>query len=223
MVALLEARLLGKSYAEGGTESPVLSDVNLSVDRGEILSITGASGAGKSTLLHLLGTIEVPTSGQVFFEGDDVLSYSERDLAEFRNKKLGFIFQFHHLLAEFNALENVSMPLMLRGMPGSAIREQAVSALKDVGMEHKLSSLPGELSGGEQQRVAVARAIVTAPILLLADEPTGNLDRQTGTQLMELLFDLNQARDLTLIYVTHNDELAARAGRTLHMQDGKLQ
>ncbi len=223
MAPLLEAKGIGKSFAEGGMEVPVLSDVDLSIGAGESLSITGASGAGKSTLLHILGTIENPSQGQVLYRKENVFDYSEEKLAEFRNQSLGFVFQFHHLLTEFNALENVMMPLMIRGEPAIQRQEKALRALEDVGLADKSSSLPGELSGGEQQRVAVARAIVTAPEILLADEPTGNLDRQTGEMLMDLLFRLNQDKQITIVYVTHNDSLAKRAQRTLHLQDGMIQ
>lgn len=222
MDIILQGKQISKAYAEGGVEVPVLEEVNLEIQAGESLSITGPSGAGKSTLLHVLGTIDTPNSGQVFYQGQDLFGLPEEELAAFRNKKLGFVFQFHHLLPEFNALENVMMPLILRGEIAIQRQEKATRALESVGLESKASSLPGELSGGEQQRVAVARAVVTEPELLLADEPTGNLDRHTGDQLMDLLFRLNKERGLTLVYVTHNETLAERAGRTLHLEDGKV-
>jgi len=218
----LKAEAVGKSYPEGGREVSVLKDLNLEVNSGETVSIIGASGSGKSTLLHILGALDTPTAGKVTFEGRDLFALKDAALAQFRNERLGFVFQFHHLLPEFSALENVMMPLILRREPSVIRHEKAIKALDDVGLVDKISSLPGELSGGEQQRIAVARAIVSDPSLLLADEPTGNLDRETGDSLMNLLFDLNQQRGLTVIYVSHNDRLAERAARRLRLQDGHL-
>jgi len=219
---MLKAEGLCKAYREGKKAFSVLRGVDLEIERGDVVSITGASGVGKSTLLHILGTIEVPSSGRVLFEEEDLFAYSETRLADFRNRQLGFVFQFHHLLVEFSALENVMMPLLLRGESLRKRREQAEQALADVGLADKGASLPSELSGGEQQRVAVARAIVTEPRLLLADEPTGNLDQETGNRLMELLFALNRTRQLTLVYVTHNNELAAQASRCLVLRNGSV-
>lgn len=211
-----------KSYTEGKGLLPVLQGLDLEIQEGETISIMGASGAGKSTLLHILGTLDPPTRGSVTFEGRDLFSYSEEELAHFRNEKLGFVFQFHHLLGDFTALENIMMPLLLRGDSYQQRCDQATRVLAETGLADKGGSRPTELSGGEQQRVAVARAIITNPVLLLADEPTGNLDSQTGDALMDLLFELNRTRGLTLIYASHNERLAARAARSLRIENGKL-
>lgn len=219
---LIEVRAVEKAYRETKDALPVLRGVDLTVTSGETLSIVGASGTGKSTLLHIIGALDVPSRGEVLFEGDSLFSCSDDQLARFRNEKLGFVFQFHHLLNDFTALENVAMPLLLRGVAEKPRCEKAQQALVDVGLADKAQSRPTELSGGEQQRVAVARAIVAEPVLLLADEPTGNLDARTGDRLMELLFQLNKSRGLTVIYVSHNEALAARAGRRLELHDGKL-
>jgi len=211
---------LKKTYAEGKGSLPVLNGIDLTVNAGETVSIMGASGAGKSTLLHIIGTLDSASDGTVFFEGEDIGCWSEEECARFRNEKLGFVFQFHHLLNDFSALENVAMPLLLRGYSSKQRLERGMQVLSEVGLADRKDSLPTELSGGEQQRIAVARAVVADPVLLLADEPTGNLDAQTGDGLMDLLFELNRRRGLTLIFVSHNEKLASRTGRTLLLQDG---
>jgi len=219
---LLRAAEITKSFRMGTQTIEVLKGITCTFARGESVSIVGASGTGKSTLLHILGTIDEASSGQVFFEDQELTHASDATLALFRSRRLGFVFQFHHLLPEFSALENVAMPLLLQGQAQRERLDKAQQALTDVGLAGKGQNRPGELSGGEQQRVAVARALVSNPDLILADEPTGNLDRQTGEQLMDLLFQLNEAREQTLIYVTHNEDLAHRAQRQLILQDGKL-
>lgn len=206
----------------GSQTIEVLKGIDCVFGRGETVSIVGASGTGKSTLLHILGTIDEPSSGQVFYEDQQLTGAADSALALFRSRRLGFVFQFHHLLPEFSALENVAMPLLLQGCSSRKRLEKAEQALKDVGLAGKEQNRPSELSGGEQQRVAVARALVGGPDLVLADEPTGNLDRRTGEQLMDLMFQLSQSREQTLIYVTHNEDLAHRAQRQLLLKDGKL-
>jgi len=213
---------VGKTYQTGPKRVEVLKSVDFTVATGETVSIIGASGTGKSTFLHILGTIDKPSTGQVFFKDQELTSSSDTEQARFRSQHLGFVFQFHHLLPEFTALENVEMPLFLQRQSATARRELALQALEDVGLKGKEGQHPSELSGGEQQRVAVARAIVAHPAVLLADEPTGNLDRTTGEQLMDLLFSLNRDQGLTLIYVTHNESLATRAARRLELKDGML-
>jgi len=216
----IKAENISKSFQSGNKSVQVLKDINFEAQQGEIVSIVGASGAGKSTFLHILGAIDEPSTGRVYYEDLELTHASESDLAVFRGKKLGFVFQFHHLLAEFTALENIEMPLLLQGLSKDDRHSRAMAALKDVDLLGKDHQLPSELSGGEQQRVAVARAIVSNPRLLLADEPTGNLDSDTGQRLMELLFQLNESRKLTLIFVTHNESLASRAQRCLQLKDG---
>lgn len=220
---LLEVRDLRKSFRTEGGRVDVLNGVDLSVAEGDTIALVGASGAGKSTLLHILGTLEKPTSGSVCFRGDDVFSLNEGALATFRNRSIGFVFQFHHLLPEFTALENVMMPALISGMPRETARQAAGRFLDDVGLAHRLHHKPGELSGGEQQRVAIARALVLSPALLLADEPTGNLDRKTSEEIHELLAGIQRKSGLTLIIVTHNERLAARMGKTIRLVDGRIQ
>ena len=200
----------------------VLNDIELDIRTGEMLAIVGASGAGKSTLLHILGGLDRPTSGRVFYRDLDVFGLDSDRLARFRNEHVGFVFQFHHLLPEFSALENVMMPALVRGVDQRAAAETASKALGDVGLAGRLHHRPGELSGGEQQRVAVARALVLSPDAVLADEPTGNLDTHTGEAVHELLQKINKERGVTFVIVTHNDRLAIRADRVLRMADGKL-
>jgi lipoprotein-releasing system ATP-binding protein len=200
----------------------VLKGIDLSIARGELIAVVGASGAGKSTLLHILGLLDRPTSGRVCFEGQDLFQLSEAAQAEFRNKRIGFVFQFHHLLPEFTALENAMMPgLILRLSPRDAAA-RAEAMLSRLGLSQRLSHRPGELSGGEQQRVALARALLLRPRLLLADEPTGNLDTKTGRDMHDLFFELNRELGMTILIVTHNDELAARTPRRLRMADGLI-
>jgi lipoprotein-releasing system ATP-binding protein len=219
---LVEICNLSKSYSKGGKVIQVLQGANFSIERGEMVSVIGASGAGKSTLLHILGTLDVPDSGTVRYAGKDLGGLSSAQLADFRNKELGFVFQFHHLLGEFTALENVMMPALIRRLPIGQAREMATSALHDVGLSHRLSHRPSELSGGEQQRTALARALVLQPPLLLADEVTGNLDEATGEAIHTLLFELNAKRGITLVVVTHNRSLADRLPRRLLLEEGLL-
>ena len=218
---LLQAVGLSKSFGEG-QRLQVLTDLDFEVAPGESVAIVGQSGVGKSTLLHVLGSLDQPTAGKVFFDGIDVFSLSEREQAEFRNREIGFIFQFHHLLPDFNAVENVMMPALIRGVPPAQAEQQARTVLEQVGLAERLTHKPGELSGGEQQRVAVARAIVLSPRAILADEPTGNLDPETGTEVHALLMELNRRHQITFVIVTHNPELAGMVDRTLHLEHGTL-
>jgi lipoprotein-releasing system ATP-binding protein len=219
---MIEAVNLTKSFKMEGLELTVLKGVNLTIARGEMLAIVGASGAGKSTLLHILGTLDRPSSGTVLFEGEDLFTLSDQKQAEFRNRRIGFVFQFHHLLPEFSALENVCLPAYIQNRSAQDVRGEAISLLRDVGLEHRLTHKPGELSGGEQQRVAVARALIQHPNLVLADEPTGNLDTHTGDALFTLMRTLNRSRGITFVIVTHNEKLSAQADRIIHMEDGQI-
>lgn len=218
---LLEARGVTKDYwLDGKGNVSVLRGVDFTLHQGEVVALVGKSGAGKSTLLHVLGTLDDPTTGTVLFEGEDLFSRSEIHLADFRNTTLGFVFQSHYLLPEFSALENVMMPLLVR----RASRPEAVEAAKEmldrVGLSHRLDHRPGELSGGEQQRVALARALSTRPRILLADEPTGNLDSKTGQAIHDLLMELNRELGITALVVTHNEALAREMPRVVHMAEG---
>ena len=214
---------LHKSFHINNASIDVLKGITLEIPCGEMLAIVGASGVGKSTLLHLLGALDRPTSGTVEFNGERIFDQSDNQLAQFRNRNVGFVFQFHHLLPEFTAVENVRLPGLITGNSTEAATSRAIDALKDFGLGHRLSHRPGELSGGEQQRVAIARAILNNPALVLADEPTGNLDRQTGQDMFQLLRDLNQKKGTTFVLVTHNEALAAQADRVLRMVDGQLE
>lgn len=220
--ALVEVRHVYKEFKLGTHVVEVLKDVSLRLNRGEMVTIIGASGAGKSTFLHCLGTLDLPTRGEIAFEGQDVTRYSPAQLADFRNRTIGFVFQFHHLLPEFTALENAMMPALIARQPQREAKERASSMLEAVGMGHRLRHRPGELSGGEQQRVAIARALVMQPKLLLADEPTGNLDTKTSREVHELLFRLNAEHGLTMLVVTHNMELASQMPRRVRMADGRI-
>lgn len=213
---------LTKSFSMNGRELTVLRGVNLEIARGEFIAIVGASGAGKSTLMHILGTLEQPTKGTVYFDGQDIFRMPEQAQANFRNRKIGFVFQFHHLLPEFTALENACLPAIIQGRPAQQIESEAIGLLTEVGLKDRLHHKPGELSGGEQQRVAVARALMQQPDLVLADEPTGNLDTHTGDDVFNLMRQLNRSRGTTFIIVTHNPKLSEQAGRILHMEDGRI-
>ena len=227
--AYLEAVDLYKTYFPAAAPVPVLRGVNLSVKRGEFVAVEGTSGSGKSTLLHCLGLVDQPTAGAVFHKGQSLSLVRERERDRVRNRLFGFVFQFYHLLPELDALENVLLPEMIaHGMLrwprlSAERREKAAQLLGRVGLEHRLHHRPSELSGGEQQRVAIARALANSPDIVLADEPTGNLDAKTGRGILELLAQLNAERNLTLVMVTHDSEVARRANRTLHLRDGVIQ
>lgn len=219
---VLQASGVTRSFREGQDSVEILHGIDLTIHQGEFVSIVGASGSGKSTLLHVLGGLDLPTRGSVVVQGQAMERLNETQRGELRNRSLGFVYQFHHLLPEFSAVENVAMPLLMR--PTVAIeqaRDKAVQLLGRVGLSHRLTHKPGELSGGERQRVALARALVTDPALVLADEPTGNLDRKTASGIFGLLNELRQDRQLSLLIVTHDETLAKAADRSLLMQDGR--
>ncbi|MBI3715905.1 MAG: lipoprotein-releasing ABC transporter ATP-binding protein LolD [Betaproteobacteria bacterium] len=219
---ILRCRNVGKTFLQGKVEVPVLRGIDLDVKPGETIAIVGASGSGKSTLLHILGGLEAPTTGEVNLQGERIDALSPAAQGMLRNRALGFVYQFHHLLPEFTALENVAIPLALRGESTAKAKATASEMLAEVGLSHRLTHKPGELSGGERQRVAVARALVTRPACVLADEPTGNLDRATADQVFELIMQLNAKLGTALVMVTHDPTLAARMQRRLTMMDGRL-
>lgn len=221
--SLLVCHGLCKVYREAQIETEVLKDVGFSIDAGELVGIVGASGSGKSTLLHLLGALDEPSGGEVFFKGQKLNAMSANKQAKIRNQDVGFVYQFHHLLADFSAEENVAMPLLIGGMPSDKARSQAQSMLEQVGLSHRFEHRPSELSGGERQRVAIARALVNNPSLVLADEPTGNLDHKTALEIYDLMRKLNRESGTAFLVVTHDNELAAKLDRCMHMQDGVLE
>lgn len=219
MSELLEAEALHKTYTNGAKPLHVIKGVSLKLKKGEAVSIVGPSGAGKSTLLHLLGGLDAPDSGKVFIDGEDIYKLQDSRRSELRNKRVGFVFQFYHLLPEFSALENVMLPGLIRGRRGG-LKDKAAELLSAVGLKDRATHRPSQLSGGEQQRVAIARALMNEPDILLCDEPTGNLDSKTSLEICELLWRLNEEQGKTLVIVTHEKEIAARADRMIYMRDG---
>ena len=220
--AVIRAAGLGKTYAEGRLRTPVFDGLDLSVAPGETVAIVGASGAGKSTLLHLLGGLDVPSAGEVYVAGQSMSQLSDAERGRLRNSALGFVYQFHHLLPEFTALENVMMPVLLSGEDVAPARKRAAALLEAVGLGHRLEHKPGELSGGERQRAAVARALVNRPACVLGDEPTGNLDDRTAATVFELMLDLNRQHHTSLVLVTHDRSLAFKLDRVLELHEGRL-
>ena len=222
MQDVLICRNINKTYQDGSNATPVLHDVSLSIKTGEHVAILGSSGSGKSTLLHILGGLDKPSSGDVEFNGKSLGKLSGNALAKLRNDEMGFIYQFHHLLGEFTALENVAMPLRIRGLPTKAAHSKAKVILDEVGLSHRADHLPSTMSGGERQRVAIARALVTEPSVVLADEPTGNLDDSTGEQIYKLLTSLSEKKGTAFVVVTHDIALAGKMDRVLKIKDGRL-
>ncbi|GMM87564.1 ABC transporter [Vibrio fortis] len=222
MSNFLQCRDIRKTYREGSLDTEVLKGVSFDIEQGELVSIIGTSGSGKSTLLHILGALDDASSGSVHFLEQDLAALSSNKQAKLRNQHLGFVYQFHHLLADFSALENVAMPLLIGGVKPSQAKKEAAALLDKVGLSHRVDHRPSELSGGERQRVAIARALVNKPSLVLADEPTGNLDHATALSIYDLMRELNREYNTAFLVVTHDGELAAKMDRQLHMQDGLL-
>lgn len=222
MSKVLQCNQLSKSYLQGDMETKVLDKLNLTVEKGELLAIVGSSGCGKSTFLHLAGALDLPSSGEVFINDVNILTLSDKQRAAFRNQHIGFIYQFHHLMMEFSALENVAMPLLIRGDSPKVAIAAATEVLTQVGLTHRIHHRPSELSGGERQRTAIARALVTKPSLILADEPTGNLDGDTAEQIYQLIRSLNHSVQTSFVIVTHDISLAMRMDRQLTLGHGKL-
>jgi lipoprotein-releasing system ATP-binding protein len=220
--SLVKVEALRKSFKHMGNVLEVLNGIDLEIRSGEILSIVGASGAGKSTLLHCIGTLDLPSSGRITLDGQELTTLSGPRLARVRNQNIGFVFQFHHLLPEFNALENVMMPGLIRGDSKKKMEQRARELLDEVGLSHRVTHRPGEMSGGEQQRVAIARALTLEPKLLLADEPTGNLDTATSDAVHDLFFEINRKHMTTIVVVTHNPSFAQRMPRVVEMRDGRI-
>ena len=222
MSKVLHCSQLSKSYQQGDIETKVLNNLELTVEKGELLAVVGSSGCGKSTFLHLAGALDLPSSGEVFINKVNILTLSDKQRAVFRNQHIGFIYQFHHLMMEFSALENVAMPLLIRGDKPKEAIAAAAAVLTQVGLAHRIHHRPSELSGGERQRTAIARALVTKPSLILADEPTGNLDSDTAEQIYQLIRNLNQSVQTSFVVVTHDISLAMRMDRQLKLDHGKL-
>jgi lipoprotein releasing system, ATP-binding protein len=220
--AILHCQQLGKTYTEGPNQVEVLSSVNLHIEKAQRLAIVGASGSGKSTLLHLLGGLDLPTTGSVWVNGQEMSRMSDKQRGLLRNQYLGFVYQFHHLLPEFSAVENVAMPLLIRGVDKAKAFEKSADLLSDIGLGHRLSHRPTELSGGERQRTAIARALITEPMVMLADEPTGNLDIDTAESVFEMMMALNQRVGTALVMVTHDISLAARMDKVLKLDHGTV-
>lgn len=219
---LIRTEELKKSYGDSKKTVEVLKGISLTINRGETVAIIGASGVGKSTFLNLLGGLDRPTSGEVYYDGKPVFKHDDRKLAAFRNSTIGFVFQFHHLLPEFTALENVVLPALIGGASFDEAADRATGLLIEVGLKDRLNHKPGELSGGEQQRTAMVRALMRSPSVILADEPTGNLDSRTGEEVFDILMEQNRSRGMTMIIVTHNEKLAGRLTRRLRMVDGNI-
>lgn len=219
---ILHCQQLGKTYTEGPNDVTVLDGVNLDIQAGERIAIVGASGSGKSTLLHLLGGLDLPTTGSIWVDGQELSGMSDKKRGDIRNEYLGFVYQFHHLLPEFTAVDNVAMPLLIRGVDAKTARDEATRLLSAMGLDHRLAHRPVELSGGERQRAAIARALVTEPSVVLADEPTGNLDEKTADAVFNMMLELNQRVGTALVMVTHDTSLAARMDKVYHLERGQL-
>jgi lipoprotein-releasing system ATP-binding protein len=222
MSNLLSVKNLHKSFVEGGEEIRVLQGLDLELKAGERLAVIGESGVGKSTLLHVLGTLDRPTAGEILYQGKEIPLDDEIALARFRNREIGFVFQFHYLLPDFTALENVTFPALIQGVEAQRAKREAMQLLEKVGLKDRMQHRPGKLSGGEQQRVAVARSVILQPKLILADEPTGSLDLRIGAEVQDLLFQLNEEKGIALIVATHNREFAEKIGRRVELQAGRL-